>query len=380
MKYNSPQMNDLHLHIISFDIPYPANYGGVIDVYHRIRMLSGAGVKIHLHCFEYGRSHSDELRAMCFSVNYYKRDTSVRNLFRRTPYIVCSRHSNELIGNLLLDDYPILIEGVHCCDILNDSRFADRNTIVRIHNIEHEYYRLLADQERNPLRRLYLKSEARKLRNFEKILAKAKHLITLNQKENDYLNAKFGNATLIPPFHEFDEICSLQGKGSYILYHANLSVPENSSAAKWLTTNVFSKIDIPVKIAGLKPPKELKILISRYKNIELLENLSDNDMRVLIQNAHIIIMYTQQTTGLKLKLLHSLFSGRFCLVNNNMVDGSGLAQVCHIADSPNEFLDKIAELRTKSFTNHETERRNMIINNLYSNYLNRDKVIKIIES
>ena len=373
-------MNEQHLHIISFDIPYPANYGGVIDVYHRIRLLSDAGVKIHLHCFEYGRSHSDELRALCFSVNYYKRDTSVRNLFRRTPYICCSRRSNELINNLLQDNYPILIEGLHCCEVLNDSRLAQRNTIVRIHNIEHQYYSLLAKQERNALKRFYLRYEARKLQRYEEILAKAKHLITLNQKENDYLNAKFGNATLIPPFHEFDEICSQQGKGSYILYHANLSVPENSSAAKWLTTNIFSKIDLPVKIAGLKPPKELKALISKYKNIELIESPSDNEMRVLIQNAHIIIMYTQQPTGLKLKLLHSLFSGRFCLVNSNMVAGSGLEQVCHIADSPNEFLDKISELRTKPFTDYEIDRRNMLINNLYSNYLNRDRLMKIVES
>ena len=373
-------MNEQHLHIISFDIPYPANYGGVIDVYHRIRLLSDAGVKIHLHCFEYGRSHSDELRAMCFSVNYYKRETSVRNLFRKTPYISCSRRSKELIDNLLQDDYPILIEGLHCCDVLNDSRLANRNTIVRIHNIEHEYYQLLANQEHRLLKRKYLRSEARKLREYEKILAKAKHLITLNQNENDYLNAKFGNATLIPPFHEFDEICSQQGKGSYILYHANLSVPENISAVKWLTTNVFSKTNLPVKIAGLKPPKELKALISRYNNIELVENPSDNDMKVMIQNAHIIIMYTQQPTGLKLKLLHSLFSGRFCLVNSNMVAGSGLAQVCQIADSPNEFLDKIAKLRTKPFTDYEIERRNMLINNLYSNYLNRDRLMKIVES
>ena len=24
---------DYHLHIIAFDVPYPANYGGVIDVF-----------------------------------------------------------------------------------------------------------------------------------------------------------------------------------------------------------------------------------------------------------------------------------------------------------------------------------------------------------
>ena len=46
-------MPDKHLHIISFDIPYPPNYGGVIDVYYKIRTLHKLGIKIHLHCFEY---------------------------------------------------------------------------------------------------------------------------------------------------------------------------------------------------------------------------------------------------------------------------------------------------------------------------------------
>ncbi len=373
-------MNDQHLHIVSFNIPYPANYGGIIDVYNRIRVLSESGVKIHLHCFEYGRPHAPELERLCFSVNYYKRDTSVRNLFCKTPYICCSRRSNELINNLLQDDYPLLIEGLHCCEILRDKRFEKRNTIVRIHNIEHEYYRLLAKQEKSLLRRLYLSNEAKKLRKYEDILAKARHLITVNQTENDYLNAKYGTATLIPSFHQFDDVCSLQGRGSHILYHANLSVPENIVAAKWLTTNVFAKTDLAVKIAGLNPPRELRNLTAKYQNIQLIENPSDTDMQVLIQNAHIIIMYTHQPTGLKLKLLHSLFAGRFCLVNSNMVSGTSLAQACELADTPNDFLAKIDRLRTMPFDDNQIDHRIMLLTNDYSNYRNRDRIIKIIES
>jgi len=63
-----------HLHIISFDIPFPANYGGVIDVFYKIKNLANAGIKIHLHCFEYGdRKHSSELESICYRVYYYPR-------------------------------------------------------------------------------------------------------------------------------------------------------------------------------------------------------------------------------------------------------------------------------------------------------------------
>ena len=53
-------MPDKHLHIVSFDIPYPPNYGGVIDVYYKLKALHRKGVKIILHCFEYpGRARSE---------------------------------------------------------------------------------------------------------------------------------------------------------------------------------------------------------------------------------------------------------------------------------------------------------------------------------
>jgi len=39
---------DKHLHIVSFDVPAPPSYGGVIDVYYKARALADLGVKVHL--------------------------------------------------------------------------------------------------------------------------------------------------------------------------------------------------------------------------------------------------------------------------------------------------------------------------------------------
>src|SRR5512133_461777 len=106
-------MPDKHLHIISFDIPFPPNYGGVIDVYYKLKTLHSLGVKIHLHCFEYpGRSRSEDLNALCEEVFYYPRITGLRSAFSFAPYIVSSRKSEELMKNLLKDEHPILFEGL----------------------------------------------------------------------------------------------------------------------------------------------------------------------------------------------------------------------------------------------------------------------------
>ena len=57
-----------HLNIVSFNVPWPANYGGVIDVFYKIKALHDIGVKVILHCFEYGRPQAKELENYCEKV------------------------------------------------------------------------------------------------------------------------------------------------------------------------------------------------------------------------------------------------------------------------------------------------------------------------
>ena len=67
-------MNKKGLHIVAFDVPFPANYGGVIDIFYRIKALARLDVKIVLHCFIYGgKEPHPELDKYCEQVYYYKR-------------------------------------------------------------------------------------------------------------------------------------------------------------------------------------------------------------------------------------------------------------------------------------------------------------------
>src|ERR1035437_1556490 len=109
------EMQQKHLHIISFDVPYPTNYGGVIDVFYKIKALHEQGIKIHLHCFEYGRAEALCLENICEKVYYYKRKMNKTQLFHSIPFVAITRCSEKLMENLLRDEHPILFEGLHCC-------------------------------------------------------------------------------------------------------------------------------------------------------------------------------------------------------------------------------------------------------------------------
>jgi glycosyltransferase involved in cell wall biosynthesis len=339
------------LHVISFDVPFPANYGGVIDVFYKLKQLHQLGINIQLHCFEYGRGEQKELNNYCEHVYYYKRGTGILQMFSKLPYIVKTRISEDVVKTLLNDDFPILFEGLHTCGIIDDKRLEGRVKIYRESNIEHEYYRHLAKAEINIFKKQYFKLEANKLQMFESALIHATKMLVVSKQDTAYLQQKFpaNDVEYLPSFHPYEAIVSKEGQGTYILYHGNLQISENSLAATFLIENVFAKINYPVKIAGLKPPKQLRELINAYSHIDLIENPGEEQLQQLINNAHINCLYTHQGTGLKLKLLNALFAGRHCLVNDLMLVGTGLEAACERANQAQEFIAKINELMTIAF-------------------------------
>ena len=177
-------MQDKHLHIISFDVPYPPNYGGVIDVFYKIKTLHSKGIKIHLHCIEYpGRDRADELKQYCEEVHYYPRKTGFVSALSFKPYIVSSRRSDDMLRNLLKDDYPILFEGLHSCYYLGDNRLKNRLKIYRESNIEHLYYFNLFKVCKNLFNKIYYLGASWKLYLYQRVLKHASMMLCVSEKD-----------------------------------------------------------------------------------------------------------------------------------------------------------------------------------------------------
>lgn len=371
-------MSEKHLHIIALNIPYPTNYGGVVDIFYKMKALYNHGVKIILHCFDYGRGEQPELNKYCEKVLYYKRNTNFINSLKSEPYIVTSRKNKQLLHDLLLDDYPILFEGIHTCYYLTDSRLQNRLKIVRAHNIETDYYANLAKNEKCFWRKLFFQTESKKLKKYEQNLQFSDLVFAVTQKDADFFSTFCRNVYTIPVFHTNEEVTVATGRGTYILYHGDLTSNENLTAVHYLIDNVFSKIEMPVVIAGLNPPKYLRHYCKQFSNIQINCNPSVETIHGLIQNAQINVMITFQPTGLKLKLLHALSSGRFCMVNSLMLHGTELQELCIVADTPEMMIEKIHEIFFKEFDFQMVTNREKIFNQLHSNYLFAEKMIELI--
>lgn len=366
------------IQIVAFNIPYPPDYGGVIDIFYKVKALSEIGVSVYLHCFEYNRPQASELERYCAKVFYYPRKKGVRYQISLKPYIVITRTNNQLINNLSSNEDPILFEGLHTCVYLDHPALSNHLRFVRTHNVEHDYYLNLSKAEPNPFKKLFFRIEAFKLSRFEKILKNASHLLCISPNDNYWFDQKFGNSHFIPAFHPFNQISSKLGWGDYILFHGNLSVSENLQAVDFLLKNIVSKISHQVIIAGKNPPDRLMQKINNWPNVQLIADPEQEQMEALIQNAHICLLPTFQDTGLKLKLLASLFSGRFCIANTPMIHKTGLEHLCHLADTPVEMIRMINELFIQNFTMEEIEKRKLILEDVFSNQQNALYIKRLI--
>lgn len=347
-------------------------------MFYKIKALHALGVKIDLHCFHYGRTPSQDLEKYCNSVRYYSRKTSVFQLCSSEPFIVNSRRSEELLHNLQSMEAPILFEGLHCCAYLDHPSLKNRKKLVRTHNIEHDYYRALERVEKKWTKRQYFKREAKKLEKFESVLNHAQHILAISPSDTEQLSKHYQNVVYVSAFHANEEIQIQTGAGKYALYHGNLEVGENNEAALFLVNEVFSDVNYPLVIAGNGPSDDLVNAVAGKKNISLKANVTTGEINQLISDAHINILPTFQSTGIKLKLLAALMNGRHCIVNTPMVANTGLESLCHVHDDATEMRVAIDKLRDVPFTSQEIDRRKTHIGNQFSNKISAEKILKLL--
>jgi len=381
-QYQKPEPTSMskknHLHVVSFNIPFPANYGGVIDVYYKIKALHDAGIKVHLHAFHYGRDIPKELEDICHIVHYYPRKTFFQAVYSSVPYIVGSRKSDDMLSVLIQDEYPILFEGIHTCFYVNHPSLKSRLKVVRMHNIEWDYYNSLGKAEKNFFIKFYLYSESSKLKKYEDILKDANLILGISLKDTAYLDERFQNVHYVPAFHPHEHVKSKTGISDYALYHGNLKVQENNQAAIYLIKKIFDTLPNKLTIAGTAPSDMLKKEMKKQERYQLIESPYDAQMQELIENAQINILPTFQPTGIKLKLINALYNGRWVIANPFMVQNTGLEELCIVANTADEMIQAVLEYMNKPFPQEIIEQRKKVLHERFSNHANAQQLIRLI--
>lgn len=373
----------LQLNIIAFDVPYPANYGGIVDVLFKLKSLHAAGVSITYHCFYY-KGHNPpakELEKYCDKLFYYERKKSLFKLFfSRLPYIVTTRNNAELLINLFANPGPVLMDGIQCTYWLLHEDIHHKGILFRANNIEHEYYDSLANEEKNLLKKWYLRSEAKKLRNFEWQLRHADAILCVAKQDIPHFE-QYSKTYHIPPFLDDSEHGDLQlmsGIGDFVLFQGNLSVRENEKAAEHIIQSIAPLTKHKIIIAGKDPSASLLKSAENMKHVQIIASPPQEKMAELIGTAQVNLLMTFQQTGIKLKLLHALQSGKHIIINSKMEDGDIFGQMCEVIDDSKEVVNRIDQLMQIEFSPAMKAERDLKFNAIYANDKKANQIIEIM--
>ena len=249
-----------------------------------------------------------------------------------------------------------MFEGLHTMATLSTENLVVK-AYVRTHNIEHEYFYGLAKSESNIFKKSFFYSEGWKLKHFEKQLSKADGIFTISPHEQKYFSSIYGRkCEYVPAFHQTKTIENYTKKGDFILYHGDLRVSDNVKAALFLI-DVYKNSNYKFVIASSSKDKSVLTEIEKHKNIEFRDIPNQEFLEELFAKAHINTLLTFQKTGIKLKLLNSLYQGKFIIVNSKMIEDTGLETLCELANTKEEILQKTEQLFTLDFTDIEIKSR-----------------------
>ncbi|MCB9225271.1 MAG: hypothetical protein H6582_13895 [Crocinitomicaceae bacterium] len=348
-----------------------------------MKSLHEAGAEIIYHCFYYEGHNppTDELEKYCSKLYYYERKKKLSKLFfSRLPYVVTSRNNPELLVNLLADPAPVLMDGIQCTYWILHKDVQDQKILYRANNIEHEYYEGLAKAEKRWLKKIYLLREAKKLARYEWQIKHADVILSVAKQDIPHFE-RYGEVVHLPPFYDDTHTIDLSQPApiqKYVLFQGNLSVTENQNASEYIIKNIAPLVDHQIIIAGKEPSDSLKHLASTQKNVQLIDTPSQGEMTKLIQDAQIHLLLTFQQTGIKLKLLHALQSGRHILINSMMDDDGIFSDMCEVAELPKEFAVKIDQLMDLPFTSQMKADRDAKFNAIYSNKKKAEDILRLI--
>ncbi len=368
------------MHIVCLDAPSPPDYGGVFDLYYKIIALSEAGVKIILHYFDYKQGRDAYgLEKYCSHIYNYRRKSFISSMPFVRPYIVESRVNKHLITRLNEDNFPIIIEGIHCTGIIPHINTKQRKIIVRVHNDEAAYYTHLSFSERSYIKKQYLKREGRLLKKYQENLDPSLDYAFVSAADKNCFEEKykFRKTHFIPAFLPWQAIEAAPGVGSYCLYQGNLGVSENEKATLWLMENIFSFSKIPFVIAGKNIPERIQMFVNKLPHLRIINNPEKEDMAKIIREAQIHLLPSFNNTGIKLKLLHALICGRFCITNRAGIEGSGITKGIFIANHAKEFRTMIEQLMLMPFSIKDIEERKYLLE-LFNNKTNAEKLSALL--
>ncbi|MCR4965271.1 MAG: glycosyltransferase family 4 protein [Bacteroidales bacterium] len=345
--------------------PHPLVDGGCVAINNITDMLLKNGQDVKVVAVETPK-HPVNLKA--FPGNYLQKtrfesvfiDTTphlwgaFKTLFTNTSYQI-SRFYSKQMASLLAQIFAresfdiVHIESIYMMPYIPVVRkYSKAPIVMRMHNIEHEIWERLAQNERNPLRKLLYKINAHQLERVErKILQSVDGYLTISSPDYQYFHSLFPATqgevlTFGIDFDKYEDEDDYIPSDTPSLFHlGSMNWSPNVEGIEWFLDEVWPEIlkehpELVFTIAGHHTPESL---YQRHdKNVVLAGSVPDANEFMLEHD--IMVVPLLSGSGIRIKIIEGMALGKVVVTTTVGAQGLDVENGKHlfIADTPEEFV------------------------------------------
>jgi len=335
--------------VVSGFIPSPPIFGGAIDVWERIKGLTSLGHEVDLVVTEKVNPTQKQINEIALHTRHFfftRRKNQIHQLFSELPLQFLSRKGLASIDINQTYDLVIL-ESEFCWGITLNKSISYKNIVVRVHNIESHYFKMLGKSSNSLRQKIYYKLETSKIKHLSALVFdKANKLWFISKDDLSAVNLL--NKSVFMPFPINDEIVVPTEKvENNVVFMGSLFMQNNTFGLDWYLKNIHPLLITEVPdyhfyiVGSLKEEdKEIQEKYSHLPQVTFVVNAPC--LKQYYQKAKVFVNPMFHGSGVKVKSVNALINGVPLVSTSVGAEGIGLTHDMYFhADDVFEFKNQI---------------------------------------
>lgn len=383
--------------VLANKMPYPPKDGGAIATLSLVRSLRRCGCEVDLLAMNTPKHFcrvEDIPAEISSEINFYavEVDTTIKAtkalknlLFSSKPYnaerFVNEAFAERLKALLSEEQYDVVqLEGLYLCPYIETIRkFSSAKIALRAHNVEHEIWQRMVENEKSLPKRLYKGIIARRMRRFElSYINSYDLLVPITDRDADFF-AQNGNAkplyvaqSGIEPESPLLSIDNSKTDYPTFSFLGALDWQPNIEGLEWFVRNVWNVYHKGHSVAKFR-------VAGRNANKEFADFLISNDIDYLGELENVVNYYASGAifvvpllsgSGMRVKVVEAMAAGKAVIATSVGTEGIATEnrRNIFIADSPADFLACMEMLASdRNLYNEISAKAREFIRNNYDN-------------
>jgi len=291
------------------------------------------------------------------SINLF--NATLNLLFSRLPYnierFIDNRFSQKLSGIITTNRFDLIqIEGLYLFPYIKVIKSLTSTPIVyRSHNLEHEIWQRISNNEKSRIKANYLNLLSRRIRNLElKLTNHVSALVSISKRDEQWFkDNRFNRPSISIPSGftkpESNDISNLANND--VCYLGSLDWIPNQEGLIWFLNQVWPTVlekypSIKFHVAGRNTPRSIAERLKGETGV-IFHGEVDSAQNYL-KNYSIVVVPILSGSGMRVKIVEGMMLGKAIIttaIGLEGIDAANREQVI-VADKPNDFAKAIIEI------------------------------------